>query len=83
MKHANSNDVIGSCSAQPENVDNRNVRSASSVQLLSVTISHQIINSSAVVEMGDRLATIDTGRKLGAVPLWEELGPRVTQCGLG
>jgi len=37
--------------------------------------------SSAVAEMGDRLATIDMGRKLGggAVPLWQaELGPHVT-----
>ena len=33
--------------------------------------------SSAVAEMGDRLATIDMGRKLGDVPLfcWGELGP--------
>ena len=41
--------------------------------------------SSAVVEMGDRLATIDIGRKVGAaVPLsvGEELGPHLTQCGL-
>ena len=33
--------------------------------------------------MGDRLATIDMRRKLGHVPLREELGPPVTQCGLG
>jgi len=37
--------------------------------------------------MGDSLATIDMGRKVGgaAVPLsrWEELGPHLTQCGLG
>jgi len=32
--------------------------------------------------MGDRLATVDMGRKLGAVP-FGELGPHVTQCGLG
>ena len=39
---------------------------------------------SAVDEMGDSLATIDMGRKLGCVPLLEgELGPIVTQCGLG
>ena len=33
--------------------------------------------------MGDRLATIDIGRKLGAVPLLRrgELDPHVTQCG--
>jgi len=38
---------------------------------------------SAVAEMGDRLATIDMGRKLG-VPLWGgELGPHLTQFGLG
>jgi len=34
--------------------------------------------------MGDRLATIDTGRKFGeAVPLWGELSPPLTQCGRG
>jgi len=39
---------------------------------------------SAVAEMGDRLATIDTGRKLGAVPLMgEKVDPHVTQCGMG
>jgi len=39
---------------------------------------------SAVAEMGDRLATIDLGRKLGGCsPLEGELGPHVTQCGLG
>jgi len=33
--------------------------------------------------MGDRLATIDMGRKLGTVPLFGggELGPHLTQCG--
>jgi len=41
--------------------------------------------SSAVADMGDRLATIDMGRKVGAdVPLSiEDLGPNLTQCGLG
>ena len=42
---------------------------------------------SAVAKMGDRSATIDMGQKLGevAVPLFGcgELGPHVTQCGLG
>jgi len=32
--------------------------------------------------MGDRLATIDTGQKLGAVPLMGKLDPKVTQSGL-
>jgi len=42
-----------------------------------------INKSSVVAEMGDRLA-IDTGRKVGAaVPLFGELGPHLTQCGLG
>jgi len=41
----------------------------------------QVLSST---EMGDRLATIDMGRELGAVPLLGgELGPHVTQCGLG
>ena len=41
---------------------------------------------SAVAEMGDRLATIDMGRKLGAAPfffLGGELDRHLTQCGLG
>jgi len=33
--------------------------------------------------MGDRLAIIYMGRKLGAVPLLGELDPHITQCGLG
>jgi len=36
--------------------------------------------------MGERLATIDTGREIGGVcSLWqrEKLGPHLTQCGLG
>jgi len=45
----------------------------------------QQVLSSHVAEMGDRLATIDMGRKVGAVPLFRggELGPHLTQCGLG
>jgi len=42
--------------------------------------------TSAVAEMGDRLAAIDMDRKVGAaVPLsWGgELGRHLTQCGLG
>jgi len=41
--------------------------------------------SSAVAEMGDRLATIDMGQKVeAAVPLsMGELGPHLTQCCLG
>jgi len=36
--------------------------------------------------MGDRLATTDTGRKVGdcCAPFrWGELGPHLTQCSLG
>jgi len=42
-------------------------------------------DSSAVAVMGDRLATTDMGRKMGAaVPLSAgELGPHLTQCRLG
>jgi len=36
---------------------------------------------SAVAEMGHRLAT--WAKKLGAVPLWGELGPHLTQRSLG
>jgi len=39
---------------------------------------------SAVAKMGDRLVTVDMGRKLGDKPLWGgELGPHLTQCGQG
>ena len=40
---------------------------------------------SALPEMGDHLAKIDTGQNWGGglSPFWEEeLGPHVTQCGL-
>jgi len=41
--------------------------------------------SSAVDQMGDRLATIDMGRKLGGVPAFfrkgAELGLNLTKCG--
>jgi len=40
--------------------------------------------SSAVAEMGDRLATVDMGRKFGAVHFFEgELGPHLKQSRLG
>jgi len=41
--------------------------------------------SSAVVEMGDRLATIDMGQKVGVCApfLGGATGPHLTQCGLG
>ena len=43
-----------------------------------------VYKCSAVAEMGNRLATIDMDRKLGAVHLLGgKLGPHVTQCGLG
>jgi len=39
---------------------------------------------SAIAEMGDRLATIDMAQNRGCAPFWAgELGPHVTQCGLG
>jgi len=37
----------------------------------------------SVAQMGDRLSITDMGRKLGAVPLWGELGPNLTQSRLG
>ena len=40
--------------------------------------------SSAVAEMGNRLATVDMGQKVGAAALSVgELGPYLTQCRLG
>jgi len=38
---------------------------------------------STVAEMGDRLATIDMVRKLGGCAHGDQLGPHVTQYGLG
>jgi len=36
---------------------------------------------SAVAEMGDRLATLDMGRKLGLFPFGEgQVSPHLTQC---
>ena len=37
------------------------------------------------LDPSSRLATVDMGRKLGAVPFYwgGELGPHLTQCGLG
>ena len=52
----------------------------------TMTDSERYLNKcSEVAEMGDRLATIDMGRKLGAVRHFGggELGPHLTQCGLG
>jgi len=44
---------------------------------------HVLDKGSAVAEMGDHLATIDMGRKVGAaVPLFEAAGSPSTQCGL-
>jgi len=42
-------------------------------------------NSSAVTEMGDLLATIDMGRKVGGccAPFLRELGTNLTRCRLG
>jgi len=47
------------------------------------TVTHN--KSLAVAEMGDRLATVDMGRKVGAAVALsvEELGPHLTQCRLG
>ena len=49
-----------------------------------VTVTLELLyKSSAVAEMGDRLAAIDIGQK-SAVPLSVgELGPHLTQCRLG
>jgi len=48
-------------------------------------ISNKHMNKcSAVAEVGDHIATIDMGRKLGAVALFSgELDHHLTQCGLG
>jgi len=45
----------------------------------------QSSKSSAVAEMGDRLAAIDMGRKVGGAvpPSVGDIGPHLTQCHLG
>jgi len=52
--------------------------------LIKMLLSHPVLNKcSAVAEMGDRLATIDMGRKVGAVPLFKSSWvPHLTQCRL-
>jgi len=44
-----------------------------------------IKTSSTVAEIGDHLATVDIGQKVGGCcsSFWGELGPHLTQCGLG
>ena len=52
--------------------------------LLLSPLCKDFYKCSGVAEMGDRLAAIDIGRKLGgSAPFGGELGPHVTQCGLG
>jgi len=54
--------------------------------LFSVYPLAYLNKSSAVAEMGDRLAKIDGPERRGCCPpfrVWEELGPRLTQCRLG
>jgi len=47
-------------------------------------LGDRLYKCSAVAEINDRLAAIDISRKLGTMPLLGgELGPHVTQCGLG
>jgi len=46
--------------------------------ILYSTVLVSLYKCSAVAEMGNRLATIDMGQKLGTVPLLGELGPHVT-----
>jgi len=46
-------------------------------------LGDRLYKCSAVAEMGDRLATIAMGRKLGAVPLRGDLGTHIKQCGMG
>ena len=48
-------------------------------------VEYPISNNKCSAGMGDRLATIDVGRKLGGLlyPLFGELDPRPTQCSLG
>ena len=50
-----------------------------------VTATVDLNKSSAVAEMGDRLATIGMGPKWGgaAVGVESPLGPHLTQCGMG
>jgi len=49
---------------------------------MSICPFARLNKSSAVAEMGDRLTTIDMGRKVGAAVLLSvgELGPHLTQC---
>ena len=58
---------------------------SSHAQWRDVTRHLNFYKSSAVAEMGDRLAAIDMGRKLGtgvSLSVGGELGPHLKQCGL-
>ena len=58
------------------------------IQFISMAVGTFVVHgnkSSAVAEMGDRVATIDMGRKLGVVPffLGGQLGPNLTKNVVG
>jgi len=56
-----------------------------SISIGSAILGDRLYNSTAVAEMGYRLATIGMGRKWGgaAVGAGSLLGPHLTQCDLG
>ena len=52
------------------------------IEEVASVVSNTNNKCSAVTEMGDRLAAIDIGRKLGVCPFVWGAGTYVTQCGL-
>jgi len=48
----------------------------------TVALAEAYLRTKWHLDPSSRLAPADMGRKLGAVPLWEELGPHLTQCRL-
>jgi len=78
---------VGDLNGRKGDVDVQDIPAQAKRLFTSLTIYTRIIlyKSSAVAEMGDRLATTDMGRKWGgaAVGAGYSLDPHLTQCGLG
>jgi len=53
------------------------------VTLQSRKLSLVYVHAKWYLDLSSRLATIDMGRKWGAVHISGELGPHLTQCGRG
>ena len=54
-----------------------------STRVCPTTLCCELYNKTSIfAEMGDRLATKDVGQKSEDAPVWREVDPNLTQCGL-